>query len=177
MLDDSLLQELLVSNDKKIVLIVADGLGGLPREIDGRTELEVAAKPNIDSLTIKSVCGLTIPISYGITPGSGPAHLSLFGYDPIKYQIGRGVLEALGIGLEMTPRDVAARANFATMDQNWANHRPTGRPDPHREEHGAVRQNAGGHPGHRRGGGDDPARQGTSLCGAVSGRRTLRQPA
>ena len=99
-----------------IVHRAMDGLGGLPRESDGLTELEAAHTPNLDALAAHSQLGLAVPVAHGITPGSGPAHLSLFGYDPLVYDIGRGVLEALGIDFDLQPEDVAARGNFCTVD-------------------------------------------------------------
>ena len=98
----------------KIVLLVMDGLGGLPMEPGGRTELETANTPNLDRLAAEGTTGLSTPIRPGIEPGSGPAHLSLFSYDPVRYEIGRGVLEALGIGFHLEPNDIAARGNFAS---------------------------------------------------------------
>lgn len=101
---------------EKIVLLVMDGLGGLPMEAGGLTELESAVTPNLDRLAAEGMTGLSVPIRAGIEPGSGPAHLSLFSYDPVRYEIGRGVLEALGIGFTLTANDIAARGNFATAD-------------------------------------------------------------
>ena len=112
----SLTRELHVKNDSKIVMLVADGLGGLPLAPGGLTELETANKPNLDALAKIGVQGGSIPVCPGIAPGSGPGHLGLFGYDPIKYLIGRGALEATGIGFAMQPGDVAARGNFCTLD-------------------------------------------------------------
>jgi 2,3-bisphosphoglycerate-independent phosphoglycerate mutase len=103
-------------SDSKIVLYVADGLGGLPLQPGGRTELETASTPNLDALAQRGVLGMSIPVLPGIAPGSGPGHLGLFGYDPLKYDIGRGVLEALGIDFALTDRDVAVRGNFVTVD-------------------------------------------------------------
>jgi len=110
-----LMKELHVSSDKKIVMLVLDGLGGLPNA-GGKTELQAARTPNMDKLCRDSIVGLSTPISPGITPGSGPGHLGLFGYDPLEYQIGRGVLEALGIGLVLKRTCLAARGNFCTLD-------------------------------------------------------------
>ena len=109
---ESLARELSQTTDTKIVLLVMDGVGGLP--VDGKTELETARKPNLDELARRGVCGLSDPVFMGITPGSGPAHLALFGYDPLKHQLGRGILEALGLGVEVGRNDLVARGNFAT---------------------------------------------------------------
>lgn len=113
-----LIRELRESAQTKIVLLVADGLGGLPMEASGKTELESARTPNLDTLTREGICGLSTPVLPGITPGSGPGHLGLFGYDPLQYRIGRGILEALGINFQVGPRDVAVRGNFCTVDGN-----------------------------------------------------------
>ncbi len=100
----------------KIVMLVMDGLGGLPCLPGGKTELETAHTPNLDELASQSALGMTIPVEPGITPGSGPGHLALFGYDPCQYEIGRGAMEALGVGFELGPQDLAARGNFCTVD-------------------------------------------------------------
>jgi 2,3-bisphosphoglycerate-independent phosphoglycerate mutase len=101
----------------KIVLLVIDGLGGLPHPKTGKTELETASTPNLDQLATKGICGLIDPVSPGITPGSAPGHLALLGYDPLEFSIGRGVLEAMGINFDLKPGDIAARGNFCTVDK------------------------------------------------------------
>jgi 2,3-bisphosphoglycerate-independent phosphoglycerate mutase len=111
-----LTRELHEKNSSKIVMLVADGLGGLPMQAGGKTELETARTPNLDRLAQRGVQGASIPVLPGISPGSGPGHLGLFGYDPLKYVIGRGALEATGIGFELQPGDVAIRCNFCTLD-------------------------------------------------------------
>ena len=110
------LKPLLLQTDSKIIVLVMDGLGGLPREPGGPTELEAARTPNMDALAAGGMLGLSVPIAPGVTPGSGPAHLSLFGYDPLDFVIGRGPLEAMGIGFDLRDKDVAARGNFCTLD-------------------------------------------------------------
>ncbi len=117
MISLELISKLAVKNEKKIVFLVVDGLGGLPSK-EGKTELEFASTPNLDKVAEESVCGLSVPVALGITPGSGPGHLSLFGYDPIKYEIGRGALSAAGIGFEQEKDDLAARINFASLDSS-----------------------------------------------------------
>ncbi len=111
------MRELSVPTDSKIVLLVLDGLGGPPND-DGRTELEAANTPNFDRLAAGSDLGLNRPVAAGVSPGSGPGHLALFGYNPLKYEVGRGVLSALGVGVELGENDLAARINFATKDES-----------------------------------------------------------
>jgi 2,3-bisphosphoglycerate-independent phosphoglycerate mutase len=117
-LDFEVIRKIAIQNDSKIVLIVIDGLGGLPDPQTGKTELETAAVPNLDALAAKGVCGLIDPVARGITPGSGPGHLAIFGYDPIRFDLGRGILEAAGIDFDLKEQDVAARGNFATIDSD-----------------------------------------------------------
>jgi 2,3-bisphosphoglycerate-independent phosphoglycerate mutase len=116
MADLDLMRELHLKKKSKMVLLVMDGLGGAPIESGGQTELEAAKTPNMDQLAMEGTLGQIIPVDYGITPGSGPAHLALFGYDPLVYDAGRGVLEATGIGMTVEEGAVAARGNFCTLD-------------------------------------------------------------
>ena len=117
MLSPDLLEKLVIKNDTKIVYLILDGVGGLEVEGKGGTELQVAHTPNLDELAKNSICGLLDPVAPGITPGSGPSHFALFGYDPFESNIGRGILEASGIAFPLTPRDVVARINYATIDK------------------------------------------------------------
>jgi 2,3-bisphosphoglycerate-independent phosphoglycerate mutase len=113
---DALYSELTLKTDAKIVLLVLDGLGDFAAGPDSSTPLEAARTPNLDALTRNAAQGRIIPVAPGITPGSGPGHLGLFGYDPVEFQVGRGVIEAIGLGVELKGGDVAARANFCTLD-------------------------------------------------------------
>jgi 2,3-bisphosphoglycerate-independent phosphoglycerate mutase len=122
------IQKICWKSPSKIVLLVMDGIGGLPNPETNKTELESARKPNLNRIARESICGLTDPVSPGITPGSAPGHLAIFGYDPVHYRIGRGVLEALGIDVELKPDDIAARGNFCTVDDKGIiTHRRAGR--------------------------------------------------
>ena len=117
MVNLELIKLIAMSSPTKIILLVVDGLGGLPHPETGKTELETANTPNLDKLAAEGVCGLSDPVNPGITPGSVPGHLALFGYDPITFNIGRGVLEAIGIDFNLQSGDVAARGNFCTLNE------------------------------------------------------------
>ncbi|MBW2305441.1 MAG: 2,3-bisphosphoglycerate-independent phosphoglycerate mutase [Deltaproteobacteria bacterium] len=116
--DAFLMKDLLIENESKIIMLVLDGVGDIHTPESPRTSLELASTPNLDALARVSVLGRHMPISMGITPGSGPAHLALFGYNPTRkeYDAGRGVLESLGIDFDLLPSDVAIRGNFASRD-------------------------------------------------------------
>ena len=116
MIDQEQLRDCYVTTPSKIVMLVVDGLGGLAHPDTGLSELETARLPNLDAMAKESACGLTTPVLPGVAPGSGPGHLALFGYDPLKHMIGRGALEALGIDTPLIPGDVAARGNFCLVD-------------------------------------------------------------
>jgi 2,3-bisphosphoglycerate-independent phosphoglycerate mutase len=114
-MDLEFIQSLIKKNQSKIVFVIIDGIGGIDEGNDHKTELEAAYSPNLDNLVRESICGLQIPVNIGITPGSGPGHLAVFGYDPLKYRVGRGILAAHGIGFNLKEGDVAARGNFCTI--------------------------------------------------------------
>ena len=116
MIDLPYIADIVQPTPSKIVMLVVDGLGGLPHPETGKSELESAAIPNLDELARRSACGLSAPVGPGVTPGSGPGHMALFGYDPVKYLMGRGVLEAIGIGVQLGEHDVAVRGNLATVN-------------------------------------------------------------
>ncbi|MBN1264090.1 MAG: 2,3-bisphosphoglycerate-independent phosphoglycerate mutase [Anaerolineales bacterium] len=118
MADFELMKLLNQKNKKKIVLLVMDGLGGIPMEPKGHTALEHSKTPNMDKLAAEGALGQIVTVRPGITPGSGPAHLSLFGYDPVQFEVGRGVLESTGIGMKINAGDVTARGNFCTVDED-----------------------------------------------------------
>ncbi|MEE8413062.1 MAG: phosphoglycerate mutase, partial [Dehalococcoidales bacterium] len=118
MSNQDLIKSISIASPTRVVLLVIDGLGGMPDLETGKTELETAKTPNLDKLATESVCGLSDPISPGITPGSAPGHLALFGYDPVDCNIGRGVLETVGIDFDIRPEDVATRGNLCTVDDN-----------------------------------------------------------
>ena len=111
------IESISIPSSTKIVLLVIDGLGGLPNPETGKTELEIANTPNLDKLAAHGICGLIDPVGPGITPGSLPAHLALFGYNPTTFEVGRGVVEAIGIDFNLQPEDIAARGNFCTVDE------------------------------------------------------------
>jgi 2,3-bisphosphoglycerate-independent phosphoglycerate mutase len=117
MMNAEIWKDLIIKNNSKIIFLIMDGLGGLPMPGGDRTELETARTPNFDRYAKEGISGLLDPIYPGFTPGSGPAHLALFGYEPVEYNIGRGVLSALGVDFELTSRDVPARLNFCTIDK------------------------------------------------------------
>jgi 2,3-bisphosphoglycerate-independent phosphoglycerate mutase len=135
---------LATANERRIVFLILDGLGDLPFGDRAQTPLEAAKKPNIESLLPQSCCGLFDPVEPGITPGSGPGHLGLFGYDPLRHQIGRGVLEALGIDFPLGPNDVATRFNFCTLDEHGRiSDRRAGRPSDGENRRVVEKLNAG----------------------------------
>ncbi len=117
MMNAEVWKDLIIKNNSKIIFLIMDGLGGLPLPGGDKTELEMAKTPNLDRYVKEGIAGLLDPIYPGFTPGSGPAHLALFGYEPVEFNIGRGVLSALGVDFELTGRDVAARLNFCTIDK------------------------------------------------------------
>ena len=119
MIDLDVLKDSFVTTPSKIVMLVVDGLGGLPHPDTRQSELETANTPNLDRLALESAYGLTVPVLPGVAPGSGPGHLALFGYDPLKYLIGRGALEAVGIEVALKEGDVSARGNFCTVDSQY----------------------------------------------------------